>query len=357
MRRILDWYIAKEVIKGSLVAVLVLLSLLSFFTFADELGDVGKGEYDINKIFVYLALTLPRNFYELLPSASLVGCLVTLGALANNRELVAMQAAGIPKSRIVGSVLLGGVVLLLISILVGEFIAPDSERAAQNMKSFAQSKQITSRSRYGFWVRDGNIYVNIRKILEKQGLGDITIYEVDSSQHLVRATHADRAIHDGRQWRLTGITSSSFEEDKVSMTTLEYADWSSVLAPDLLNAFVIRPENLSARELFNYMEYLNENGQKSMIVEQAFWGRLVNPFATLVMLLVATPFVLTVRREVGMGQRIVVGVVIGLGFYLFDKMFNHLGLIYEFNPVIAVSFPTLLALSGVLLVLQRMRKT
>jgi lipopolysaccharide export system permease protein len=92
MMRKLDWYIAREVIKGSLIAVLVLLSLLSFFTFADELGDMGKGNYGMRQIFSYLALTLPRNFYELLPSAALVGSLVTLGALANNRELVAPQA-------------------------------------------------------------------------------------------------------------------------------------------------------------------------------------------------------------------------------------------------------------------------
>jgi lipopolysaccharide export system permease protein len=91
-----------------------------------------------------------------------------------------------------------------------------------------------------------------------------------------------------------------------------------------------------------------------MLVEQAFWGRLVNPFVTLVMLMVAVPFVLTVRREVGTGQRVVAGVVIGLGFHLFDKMFGHLGLVYEFNPLFSVSFPTILALAGVLVALWRM---
>jgi len=75
------------------------------------------------------------------------------------------------------------------------------------------------------------------------------------------------------------------------------------------------------------------------------------------MLMVAVPFVLTVRRAVGTGQRIVAGVVIGLGFHLFDKMFGHLGLVYELNPFFAVSFPTLLALAIVFVVLWRMRST
>ncbi len=357
MIRSLDWYIAREVIKGSLIAVLILLTLLSFFTFADELGDMGKGDYGMRQIFKYLALTLPRNFYELLPPAALVGSLVTLGALANHRELVAMQAAGVARARIVGGVILGGVILLVLSILVGELLAPPSERAAQNLKSIAQNKQVTSRSKYGFWVRDGNVFINIRSMTELEQLGDISIYDVDTDRQLTRATHADQASHDGIRWRLSDISTSTFDGRRVATSHLHETDWSSVLAPELLNAFVIRPENLSALELHNYAQYLRENGQKSQIVEQAFWGRLVNPLVTLVMLMVAIPFVLTVRREVGTGQRVVAGVVIGLGFHVFDKMFGHLGLVYELNPLFSVSMPTLLALLGVLVALWRLRTT
>jgi len=351
----LDWYIAREVIKGTLVAILVLLTLLTFFTFADELGDMGKGDYGMNQIVKYLLLTLPRNFYELLAPAALVGSLVTLGALANHRELVAMQAAGVSRNRIIAGVMLGGLILLALSILVGELIAPPSERAAQNLKSMAQSKQVTSRTRYGFWLRDGDVFINIRSMNEQQTLGDISIFDVDENRQIARATHALEAIHDGLQWRLKGIKTTLFNGEEITTKQQNEADWSSVLAPELLNAFVIRPENLSALELSRYADYLSENGQKSMLVEQAFWGRLVNPLATLVMLMVAVPFVLTVRREVGTGQRIVAGVVIGLGFHLFDKMFGHLGLVYEFNPLLAVSFPTALALSGVLIALWRMK--
>ncbi len=350
----LDWYIAREVIKGTLVAILVLLTLLTFFSFADELGDVGKGTYGMSQIIKYLLLTLPRNFYELLAPAALVGSLVTLGALANHRELVAMQAAGVSRSRIIAGVLLGGVILLALSILVGELIAPPSERAAQSLKSIAQSKQVTSRTKYGFWVRDGDVFINIRAMTEQQKLGDISIYDVDENRQVTRATHADQAIHDGMQWNLKDIKTTLFKGSEITTETRSEADWASVLAPELLNAFIIRPENLSALELSRYVDYLQANGQKSMIVEQAFWGRLVNPFVTLVMLMVAVPFVLTVRREVGTGQRIVAGVVIGLGFHLLDKMFGHLGLVYEFNPLFSVSFPALLALSGVLIALWRM---
>lgn len=353
----LDRYIAKEVVKGSVIAVLVLLALLSFFTFADELGDIGQGDYGLGDIFQYLALTTPRSLYELMPSAALVGSLVTLGALANNRELMAMQAAGASRARIIRAVLTGGLLLLAISIGVGELIAPPAERSAQTLKALAQKKQVASRSKYGFWVRDGNVYINIREIQKQENLGNINIYEVDAEKRLKLATHAGRAVYDGAQWKLKKIRISRFEPDRVVAEKKDFADWSSVLAPDLLNAFVIRPENLSAWELANYIDYLRENGQQSLSVEQAFWGRIVNPVVTLVMLLIAVPFVMTLKREVGIGQRIVVGVVIGLGFYLFDRMFSHFGLIYEMNPIFSAAFPTLLALTGASIALVRMRKS
>jgi lipopolysaccharide export system permease protein len=354
--RTLDRYIAKEVIKGALIAVLVLLALLNFFTFADELGEMGEGDYGLRQIFGYLALTSPRSLYELMPSAALVGGLVTLGNLANNRELMAMQAAGASRARLIRAVLMGGLVLLAISAAIGELVAPAAEREAHTLKATALKKQVASRTKYGFWVRDGNVFINIRQIERQEALGDINIYELDGEQKLRLATHANKAVYDGAQWKLKKIRLSHFEDaSRVVAERKDFADWSSVLAPDLLNAFVIRPENLSAWELAHYIDYLKENGQQSLSVEQAYWGRLVNPAVTLVMLLVAVPFVLTIRREVSMGQRVVVGVVIGLGFYLFDRMFSHFGLIYEMNPIFAASFPTALALVGAMIGLLRMR--
>lgn len=87
---------------------MVLVALVDFFTFADELGDLGKGKYDLGKVVQFVILTSPRVLYELMPSAALVGGLVTLGGLANGRELMAMQAAGASRARIIRAVLAGG---------------------------------------------------------------------------------------------------------------------------------------------------------------------------------------------------------------------------------------------------------
>jgi len=353
--KVLNRYIAKEVIKGSLVASVVLLTLLNFFTFTDELGDMEGGGYGIKEIFIYLSLTSPRDFYELLPSSVLLGSLVTLGGLGSHRELVAMQAAGASLFQIIWGVMRAGLMLAVFCSFIGEYIAPPSERAALTFKSAATHQQVASRTKYGFWLRDGKIFINIRQIQQQDELGDISIFEFDENRRLKLETHADKAVYDGHKWRLDNIKTSRISLDSASGETAQTVDWASVLAPELLNIFVVRPENLSAYELWKYMDYLRDNGQKNQNVELAFWGRIVNPFVTLVMLLVAVPFVMTLRRETSLGQRIVVGVTFGLGFYLFDRMFGHFGLIYQMNPVFAASFPTLLVFAAALVGIARLR--
>ena len=352
---VLNQYIAKEILKGSLVASIVLLSLLNFFTFTDEMKDMVEGAYGIKDIFIYLSLTSPRDFYELLPSSVLLGSLVTLGGLGSNRELIAMQAAGASKLMIIWAVMRGGLVLAVLGSFIGEYIAPPAERAAVTFKSAATHQQVASRTKYGFWLRDGRIFINIRQIQQQDELGDISIFEFDDNRRLKLETHAEKAVYDQGKWRLDNIKITRFEKDNASGESKSTVDWASVLAPDLLNIFVVRPENLSAFELWKYLDYLRENGQNNLAVELAFWGRIVNPFVTLVMLLVAVPFVMTQRRETSLGQHIVVGVTFGLGFYLFDRMFGHFGVIYQMNPFFAASFPTFLVLVGAASAIARLR--
>lgn len=339
--RVLNRYIGLEVVKGAFVAVLVLLSLLSFFSFTDEMGDLGKGNYHIKQVFLYLLLMSPRNFYELMPSAALIGGLFTLGAMANHQELVAMRAGGASIRAIIWAVLRAGLLLVTMAVLVGEFVAPKAEQEAQMFRAAAQQKQVAMRTEHGFWLRDKNTYVNIRQFGSMDELADINLYEVDEKHHLVRAVHADKAYYDADgKWNLRGISRSEFQKDRVNVSTTDQAEWSSVMDPALLSVVVIHPENLSIYDLVRYILHMRSNNQNSQPYELAFWGRLVTPLSTLVMLFVAIPFILNVRTRVSVGQRIVLGTVIGLGFNLFDKIFSHLALIYELNPFFAAVFPT-----------------
>jgi len=353
---VLTGYIVREILKGSFIALILLLTLFNLFTFSDELKDLGGG-YGLKQILYYLALTSPRVFYELVPASALLGSLFILGAMGNNHELIAMRAAGLSVFGIIRAVMLAGAVLVIISILVGEFVAPVTERMAQMVRVSAQNKQVLVNAKYGLWLREGNKFINVRQIVNDGNLADISIYELDDQQHLHKVMHADQAVFLGKQqWNLKNIKQSKISTQQMLASTQKEQLWKSSIAPNLLKIVAVEPENLSLYDLASYVGFLKKNQQKSHVFELAFWGRVVNPMVTFVMLLLAAPFVIGVKRGISVGGRMMIGVVIGMGFNIIDKIVGHIGLIYNLNPPLMAFIPSLTVLALALFAVRRMQE-
>ena len=289
-----------------------------------------------------------------MPASALIGSLFVLGSMANNHEITAMRAAGLSVLDIIKSVLLAGLILVIIAILVGEFVAPDAEKKAQTLKASMDGKQITLNDLYGLWLREGKRFINVRKIEHNGDLSDISIYDIDDNRHLYQNTHAERAIFLGnKEWRLEDIKQSTISIEQITASGSKEQLWKSSISPDLLDLSVVNPDNLSLLDLSKYIDFLKHNRQKSQEFELAFWGRVVNPLVTFIMLLVSAPFVIGIKRGISMGGRLLIGVVIGMSFNIIDSIVGHLGLIYNINPILVAFTPSLLVLAIAIYALRR----
>ena len=353
---ILRRHIIIEVLKGSFIALILLLTLFNLFTFSDELKDIDKGEYHLKEIFYYLALTSPRVCYELIPSAALLGSLFVLGGMAQNREIIAMRAVGLSIFWIIRSVMLAGVVLVCFALFIGEFVAPNAERAAQLLKTTAQNNKVVIHSRYGIWLREGDTFINVRAIEGKSKISDVTLYKLDEKRHLKQVIHAESADFIGnQQWTFTDTQQTDFFEKKVTVSEMKTQPWNTSIVPDLLNIVVVKSENLSLFDLNNYIKFLKGNSQKSQSFEAAFWGRLFNPLVTFVMLMVSAPFVISIKRGSNTGSRLMIGIIIGMSFNILDKIIGHMGLVYHFNPILMAVLPSTLVFLGAAYAVKRVK--
>jgi len=349
---ILERYIGGTVIKGALLALFVLTAVSTFFSFMGQLTDLGS-DYGLTQALYYMLLTLPRRAYEMVPTAALLGGLVSLGQLAAASELVVMRASGVSVARIVVAVLKAGVVLMVITVVLGEWLAPASEQRAQTLRAEARSGYITLKGDTGFWARDGDSFVNVRRILPDARLEDVFIYTYGAGEQLRAALHADSADYKDGGWILHGIRESVIGADKVTTVTRDSQRWGTLINPQLLGVLSVAPENLSAWSLLSYADYLKRNNLDPRRYQLAFWVKLITPVTILVMLFVAVPFVFGPLRSGGSGLRILVGVMVGLGFYLLNQLFNHLGLVYGLDPLLSAGLPSVLFIAGGLLAFRR----
>ncbi len=329
----LDRYLARAVILGTLVTLAVLLPLLAFFLLADELNKLGTEAYGFKDALWFVTLSLPRYLYQVFPIATLIGALVGLGQLAQGSELVAMRAAGVSIGRIVLGGMLGGALLAAAAVVVGEWVAPPAEQRAVALRQLSQSGDDVAMTSAGLWARDGETFVNIRRLGLGADLRDIYIYEVRGTA-LIAATYAESATYRDGGWVLKNIERSLISGDGVRVERLAETAWSSLLRPALLKVIVVEPQALSVWGLYRYIRFMGRTGQDAGRYEVAFWGKLVQPLLILAMIFVAIPVLLGTSRSTGTGLKVFVGIVIGIAFYLVSRSFAFLSLLYGMSPAV-----------------------
>ncbi len=352
--KILDLYVGRTVIGGALLVMCVLLSLFVFIEFISELDRIGQGSYTAWTALQFVMLSVPRLAYELMPLAALLGSLIGLGLLASNNELVIMRACGVSLARIGWAAVKAGLLLVVISVWLGEWVVAEAEQYATDMRSTALSGASALRTQDGFWTRDGASFVRVTTVLPERELAGIEIYEFDRGGALQRVSHARSAVYDHGQWLLRDVVHSVLDSDSVTTQRIEQERWDSRLDPALLDVIAVKPSGLSISGLYRYISYLRDNALDTARYEVEFWTKLMLPFATGVMVFAALPFVFGPLRSVGVGQRMLVGILVGLGFYLINQAAAYAGLVYGVNAALVGILPTVLLFIGTLLFMRRL---
>ena len=349
---IIQRYVRDNLLRVTLLALFALVLLFSFFTLIDQLEDTGRGNYGVLEALVYTMLTTPRLAYELFPIAAVIGGMTVLGIMTRNSELDVIYTSGVSRTRFAMILARSSVMLVVLVVVIGELVAPVSEERAQNLRSMALTEQITLKTQYGFWIRDGDSYVNIRKVLPGNRIEEIYFYQFDSSQNLRRSIHAENAVYANGLWGMENISESVISDEAVSSRVIKQARWESLLDPEIINVVTVKPQYLTLVGLTNYIKYLKQNAQSTVLYEQALWAKLIKPLSILAMLVLAVPLVRGQARSAAVGQRVFVGTLVGIIFHLCNQVSVNLGVVYQIHPVLSVAAPTVLLLMLIALLMR-----
>jgi lipopolysaccharide export system permease protein len=353
--RLLGQYIGKTIAGHILAVMLVLLSLYFFSSFVSEVSEVGRGNYKMLDALQFSIMLMPRQVYELFPLVALMGTMLGLGALANTSELTVMRASGISVQQILREVLKVGALMVVIAVILGELIAPPLEKVARLQRASALSDKISVNAKSGLWARQGDTFINIERLLSDGRASGVHLYRFDVQGRLQESTSAKQAIYQNKAWKLERVEHTFFGDNQITRTQEKSLEWKSGLTPDVIDVVAIPPENLSILDLRDYIKYLHKNELESQRYELSYWVRIITPFATAGMILLAVPFVFGSLRSVGVGQRIVVGALIGIGFYLFNGIFSRLGVVYNLSPIVSAVIPTTLVYVSWFVMMLRLR--
>lgn len=350
-------YLAREIYAATALVLVAFLGLFAFFDLIHELGDIGKGSYQLQHAALFVLLTVPGHVYELMPIAALIGTVYALAQLASHSEITVMRVSGMSTRMALATVARIGLVFVAITFVFGEFVAPPGERAAQSLRLSATSSSIAQEFRSGLWVRDESRYVNVGEVRADTRLMRVKIYDFDSDYRLRSISFAEQGEYQPpNRWRLTKVTRTMFSAAGTRIETAPDMEWSSALNPDILGVLLVQPDKMSIVNLYLYINHLKENHQRVERYEIALWKKVIFPAAVLVMMILALPFAYVQVRSGGVSLKIFAGIMLGLFFHLLNNLFAHLGAINTWPTLLSAITPSAIFLLLALIVLWRVER-
>ena len=339
----LDRYVARQIYGIVGFVLLGFLALFAFFDLVGELSDLGEGSYQLRQVLGFVLLSMPTHAYELLPIAVLIGSLYALSQLAANSEFTVMRASGMTRLQAGAMLLRVGLVFAVLTLAIGEWIAPASETAAEKLRMRAMSSLIAQGLGSGLWLKDENAFINVRVARRANQLNYVMIYQFDQEHRLRTVSLAGEARYQGEgRWALKDVARTRFTPEGPRVEHLAASVWRTAVRPELLDLLIVRPERMSAWRLYNFIEHLEENRQKTERYAIAMWGKLFYPVAVMVMLALALPFAYMHTRVGMLGVKVFLGIMLGVFFHMLNNVFSHIGLLQGWPPPAAAAAPSVL---------------
>ncbi len=353
---ILDRYIVRAILGSVLLVVAVMLVLGGLVIFISQQGSIGVGHYTVAGALWFTVLNLPQQAYELLPITALIGSLLGLGTLARGSEITVLRGTGVSVARLAGAALIAALMLIAVEAVIGEFVGPQLQEAANQTRVFSMYNTISFGGGTGAWVRDGNLILNVARQSGSRRFGGMEVFELSPTHQLLaigRATRARAAGHD--RWLLDGYTASHFSGDRVTVRPSGSKVLRTNISASFLGFVVQDPQQMTLSSLWRLIGYLRANSVDAGQYVFAFWSRIARIVAIVFAVLLAVPFVLGSMRSAGAGARVMIALGIGIAFFLLQRLIESGTIVFHLNPVILAWLPTVLLATVTLLLLARAR--
>jgi len=340
---LLDRYILRAILGATALVMSVLIVLGALFTFLSQQDDIGVGSYSAVKALWFTLLNVPQQAWELLPIGGMLGSLLGMGSLARGSELTVMRSSGVSIARISASVLMAATALIILQVALGEFFAPTLQLVAKQQKAFDKFTNVTVGSSGGSWVRDGDLILNVSRQSGEQQFAGMLIFELSPNHRLRAIGRASRATSEtSTGWTLSGYEESRFSRDRVLTRPIGQRSLQSNVTAGFLGLAVADPRQLETRDLFRLIQYYEQNALDTRPYVFAFWSRIARVVAIVFAVLLAIPFVLGSMRASGTGARMMIGLLIGIGFFLVQRLIESGTVVFDLNPIVLAWAPTAL---------------
>lgn len=350
---ILFLYVARALLRGFVLTLVILVLLMSLAALVSELDDVGDGRYGMIEALVVVGLRIPERARDLAAISALVGGIIGLGVLATGSELVAMRAAGLSPLRVSVFALGAGLPLAAGVLLLSEAVVPSLSQTAVRQKQAAIRGPGAAVTDEALWIREGEVFIRIGAVRDGDALSDIQVFSWAPDGRLQEVIAAERGeiLPEGR-WRLHGVERQTLGGGGIARSDVE--DLPSPFRAESLRLLVSPIELLPVSKLLAEAR-AEAAPPRAGELRRLLWRRLSAPLLLLAMLVLAVPFAFIPSGSGRLGRRLALGVLVGVLAHLSTETLAYLAALLHLDPALASLAPVALAASAAALLVARLR--
>jgi len=328
------------------------LALFFFFDFAEEIQSVGRYSavgYGLVPALTFVTLLIPTHLYELLPIAVLIGTIFVMARLAQSSEYTILRTSGLGPGRALKILLMLGLGFVLLTFVVGDYVAPVADRTAQLLKARYQGHLTVGQT--GAWLKERQgatqYAVNVGALESDGHMQSVRIFEFDRQGSLLSMMQAQSADFSENAWILnrverTVLVNRDTDHAQIERREKDHFRWPNQISAEMLAAALLKPERMKTIDLYKYIAHLDANAQSAQRYEIEFWKKVFYPLSCLVMVVLALPFAYLHFRSGSIASYVFGGVMAGISFFLLNNVFGYVGNLQSWQPWVTAALPGLI---------------
>lgn len=322
-----------------LVLVLMMLDLLSNSGKILAVPGNGQGE-----LLTYVSLRIPQLIQSFLPYSALLATLITLVALNQNSEVIAMKAAGMSAHQVLAPLLLTAGIVGLLNFGFNERVVT---RATATLKAWEAVD-------YGAVPRDSGVKANIYMTdgsgvltaARMEGAGeaivmtDLTWYERNPDGTISDQINAERATYANPGWKLERAT--RFRVQNAVTDQLDSLVVGQGLTPEQIDLAKVDADAQPFWTLSESIAAYDEAGRRTDELRAKWWHKISGPLSTFLMPLLGAVAAFGLARSGQLFLRAVIGMAMGFAYFVVDSAALAMGSFGGYPPFLAAWAPFLL---------------
>ncbi|OGG00646.1 MAG: hypothetical protein A3F83_02080 [Candidatus Glassbacteria bacterium RIFCSPLOWO2_12_FULL_58_11] len=364
--RTLYRYIVREYLKIFIAALGGFLFICLVGDAAEHLNDFVDAQASSSLILMFYVYQVPFYIIFILPAASLIATLFTLGQMSRHNELTAMLSSGISLGRIFLPLLL---LLLLVSagsFAVNETVVPIANERKKDIRDYQMKKRARPlrevRQGIDYQGEQGRRWVADLFDLNRTAFKEVKLLDFSGPPESPRIEYridAHSAVFEAPgTWRFIDGTiryfpSGSREEWVVKFVSLALAGFRE--RPEDFVIETREAQQMSYLELKKDIGRKMRNGINVAPDETELWIKTSLPLANFIIVLFGAPLVV-LRRGMGPGIGIALGIVVYMlfmGSYYVTRSMGYEGVVPAWSAAWLSNI--VFAVSGIILFLKARR--